>query len=398
MACRCLSAYLRARTEHWMKIGIWLAPVPLLFACAEIGVPARHFIDVVDVKAGERHTCALTSAGAVKCWGFNHDGQLGDGTQSDRGTPVDVVGLTSGAKAIATGWRHSCAITSVGGVKCWGNNHDGQVGDGTKEDRKTPQDVVGLLARATAIAAGERHTCVVTETGGVKCWGHNHDGQLGDGTRKDRVTPVDVIGLTSGVASITAGWRHTCALTTLGGVKCWGNNHDGQLGNGTENDSPAPVDVVGLTSGVTAIAARWRHTCALMSAGGVKCWGGNHRGQLGDGTRRDRNAPVDVAGLTHGVKAIACGWGHNCALLTDGGVKCWGGNHEGQLGDGTGKDRHAPVDVVMAPSEVTAVTAGGEHTCAVAKGAIFCWGANEDGQLGDGTFKNSLALKPEPSD
>ncbi len=398
MACRAFSIYSRAWTKRRMRIVMLLAPVPILSACAEIGVPPRLAIDMVDVKAGERHTCALTSSGGVKCWGFNHDGQLGDGTDTDRGTPVDVAGLTSGAKVIVTGWRHSCAVTSLGGVKCWGNNHDGQVGDGSKEDRRTPQDVVGLLERTIAIAAGERHSCAVTTTGGVKCWGQNHDGQLGDGTRRDRVTPVDVIGLTTGVAAITAGWRHTCALTTTGGVKCWGNNHDGQLGNGTENDSPSPVDVVGLTSGVRAIAGRWRHTCALTSAGGVKCWGGNHHGELGDGSRRDSNTPVDVAGLTQGVKAIASGWRHNCALMTDGGIKCWGNNHEGQLGDGTGKDRYAPVDVVLVPGGATAVTAGGEHTCALVKGTVFCWGANEDGQLGDGTFKNTLALRPEPSD
>lgn len=367
----------------------------VLPACSEVGVQTHPLTDLVDIKAGERHTCALTSTGSVKCWGFNHDGQLGDGKESDRSMPSDVVGLTSGAKAIAAGWRHTCAITSGGGVKCWGNNNDGQVGDGTEVDRRTPQDVVGLLTQVTAITAGERHSCALTTSGGVKCWGNNHDGELGDGTRKDRVTPVDVKGLTTGVAAISAGWRHSCALTTAGGVKCWGNNHDGQLGDGTENDSPAPVDVPGLTSGVLAIAARWRHTCALTSGGGVKCWGGNHHGEVGDGTRADRYTPVDVAGLTSGVKAIASGWRHVCALMADGGVKCWGSNHEGQLGDGTGIDRKTPVDVVAIMVGVTVIAAGGQHTCALKQGGITCWGENEDGQLGDGTFKSTLAAKAE---
>jgi alpha-tubulin suppressor-like RCC1 family protein len=251
------------------------------------------------------------------------------------------------------------------------------------------------MTRVTAIVAGERHTCALTTNGGVKCWGNNHDGQLGDGTRKDRVTPVDVKGLTSGVTAITAAWRHTCALTSAGGMKCWGNNHDGQLGDGTNNDSPVPVDVAGLTSGVSAISARWRHTCALTSAGGVKCWGGNHDGVVGDGTRTDRSAPVEVVGLTSGVKALASGWRHVCVLMTDGNAKCWGSNHEGQLGDGTGVDQKRPVDVAQIPSGIVAITAGGQHTCALTRGSVTCWGENEDGQLGDGTFKSTLAAKAE---
>ncbi|MGH7147275.1 MAG: RCC1 domain-containing protein, partial [Nitrospiraceae bacterium] len=138
--------------------------------------------------------------------------------------------LRTGVVAIEAGWHHTCALTTTGRVNCWGNNHDGQLGDGTEVDRSTPQDVVGLMSKVTAIAAGERHTCALATAGGVKCWGNNHDHQLGDGTGVDRVTPVDVTGLTSGVQAITAGSRHTCALTTAGGVKCWGNNHDGQLG------------------------------------------------------------------------------------------------------------------------------------------------------------------------
>ena len=384
--------------KSWVRAWWSLIAVVILEACAEIGPPAHLLTDVVEIRAGDRHTCALTSAGGVKCWGYNHDGQLGDGQGSDRSRPVDVVGLTNGAKAITAGWRTTCAVTTTGGAKCWGNNHDGQLGDGTQIDRNTPQDVVGLLARVTSIRTGERHTCALTVTGGVKCWGNNHDGQLGDGTRKDKVTPVDVMGLTTGVTAITTGWRHSCALTSTGGVKCWGSNHDGQLGDGTETDRVIPVDVTGLTSGVTTITARWRHTCALTSTGRVKCWGNNHVGQLGDGTKHDRNTPVEVVGLANGIKAIAAGWNHVCALTPAGSMKCWGSNHEGQLGDGTGVDRKGPVDVVIVPSGIVAIATGGEHSCAVTQGTVTCWGENEDGQLGDGTYKSTLAAKPEVSD
>jgi alpha-tubulin suppressor-like RCC1 family protein len=308
---------------------------------------------------------------------------------------VNVVGLKSGVKAIVAGWRHTCALTSDGGVKCWGNNHDGQLGDGSESDMNAPAEVVGLMSNTTGIAAGERHTCALTSGGGVKCWGNNHEGQLGDGTRIDRVTPVDVVGLTGGVTAITAGWRHTCALTSGGGVKCWGNNHDGQLGDGTDSERLTPVEVKELSSGVLAITARWRHTCALTSGGGVKCWGNNHDGQLGDGTKVGRHAPVDVEGLTSGVKAIAAGWRHTCTLMSDGGVKCWGNNHEGQLGDGTGTDKRTAVDVTGLGSGAIAIAAGGQHTCAAGANWMQCWGDNEDGQLGDGTFKGTLAVRGE---
>ena len=366
-----------------------------MVSCASMGEAPSAPVALVDIKSGERHSCVLTAAGGVKCWGNNHDGQLGDGTHADHGTPVNVVGLTSGVKAISAGWRHTCAVTTADRVVCWGNNHDGQLGDGTRVDRKKPEDVLGLMSAITALATGERHTCALTTSGGVKCWGNNHDGELGDGTKVDRVTPLDVVGLTSGVTAISAGWRHTCALTTAGGVKCWGNNHDGQLGDGTETDRQTPVDVAGLSSGVTAISARWRHTCALTTAGGVKCWGGNHDGQLGLGTRNDANTPTEVVELTSGVKAISAGWRHVCALTSNGDVKCWGGNHDGQLGDRTGIDRKAPVDVVMVPGRSIAIAAGGQHTCAMDSKTITCWGENEDGQLGDGTFKNSLTVKSE---
>jgi alpha-tubulin suppressor-like RCC1 family protein len=310
--------------------------------------PQQGFsINAKQVSAGYGHTCALTSAGGVKCWGWNTSGQLGDGTTITRSIPVDVTGLTSGVTAISAGYLHTCALTSNGGVKCWGENDSGELGDGSTTNRHTPVVVSGLTSGVTTISAGYSHTCALTSAGGVKCWGDNELGQLGDGTTTNQTTPVDVSGLTSGVIAVSAGHFHSCAITSTGDVKCWGLNGVGQLGDGTTTNHYTPVDVSGLTSGAAAISARGDFTCTLTSAGGVKCWGDNRDGQLGNGTTSESTTPVDVSSLANGVTAVSAGGKHTCALTSSGGVKCWGDNEYGQLGDGTTTNRSTPVDVVF---------------------------------------------------
>ncbi len=337
------------------------------------------------VSAGDSFTCALTTGGGVRCWGANGNGQLGNGTTENSTTPVDVIGLASGVKAISTGQAHACALTTGGGVQCWGNNGSGELGDGTTTDQHTPVNVSGLTKGVKAIAAGSDHTCALTTAGGVKCWGNNGNGGLGDGTYTDRLKPVNVSGLASGISAITAGDEQTCALTTAGGMKCWGYNDLGELGDGTTTDRPKPVDVSGLASGVIAISAGYDHTCALTT-GGVKCWGANDYGQLGDGTTTEADTPVDVSGLASDINAISAGTEHTCALNTGGGVQCWGFNDSGQVGNGTTDEADTPVDVSGLASGVSAISAGGIHTCALTDGGgVKCWGSNDLGQLGDGT-------------
>ena len=250
------------------------------------------------VSAGDSHTCAVTTAGGLKCWGNNSSGRLGDGTTTNRLTPVDVSGLTSGVAAVSAGYEHTCALTTAGGLKCWGKNGgSGRLGDGTMINRLTPVDVSGLTSGVAAVYAGLTHTCALTAAGGLKCWGSNLHGQVGDGTTTNRLTPVDVSGLTSDVAAVHTSNNHPCAVTTAGGLKCWGYNDFGQLGDGTAIRRLTPVDVSGLNSGVAAVSAGYYHTCALTTVRGLKCWGENVRGQVGDGTTTNRATPVDVVGF-----------------------------------------------------------------------------------------------------
>ncbi len=343
------------------------------------------------LSGGGFYSCALSTTGGVKCWGYNRYGEVGDGTTVQRNTPVNVVGLSSGIMQIASGDYHSCALTSAGGVKCWGFNLYGGLGNGSTIDSSVPVEVIGLTSGVVSISAGRDHTCAVTSGGAVKCWGYNGQGQLGDGTTIDRNVPVDVVGLNTGMMSVAVGGYHSCALSGAGGVKCWGENSGYELGDGTNSQRWEPVDVVDLSSGVGTISAGMFHTCALTTTGGVKCWGQNIYGALGDGANNNQSAPVDVVGLMNGVSEIsATSYYSTCALTTAGGVKCWGDDHLGQLGDGSTVDSNIPVDVVGLASGVSTIAAGGYHACAISiLGEVKCWGWNAFGQLADSILSTS---------
>jgi len=261
-----------------------------------------------DISAGGSHTLALKDDGTVWAWGFNFDGRLGDGTSTQRLTPVQVTGLTD-VTAIAGGGGHSLALKSDGTVWAWGRNNDGQLGDGTTTNRFTPVQVTGLTD-VFKIAAGGSHSLALKSDGTVWAWGFNGNGQLGDGTTTNNSTPVQVTGLT-GVTAIAGGFQHSLALKSDSTVWAWGSNDQGQLGDGTTTQRLTPVQVTGLT-GVSAIAGVGSsNSLALKSNGTVWAWGDNNNFQLGDGKQPGQNfdssVPVQVMGLTSVISIAGSG-------------------------------------------------------------------------------------------
>jgi len=343
--------------------------------------------------AGYGHNCAVTSAGGAMCWGANNYGQLGRGNTTSSSTPVAVTGLSSGVSSIAASNAGTCALTTAGGVKCWGAYAIGV-------SSTTPVDMTGLTSGVVALTGGSSHACALTDTGGVKCWGYNGYGQLGNATTNNSNSPVDVQGLTAGVIAIGTGDNHTCAVTDAGAVKCWGYNLNGQLGNGSYTSSSVPVAVTGLTSGFTAVDGGYGHSCALNASGTVKCWGLASGSQLGNGSTSPSTVttPVDVSGLSDAF-ALTAGSNHTCVLSYSMHLACWGYNSSGEVGDGTTTARSTPTAVpAFAQSTVVGVVAGTYQTCAeLYDGTTKCWGNNTSGQVGDGTVEDPFSGEPTKS-
>jgi alpha-tubulin suppressor-like RCC1 family protein len=371
-----------------LVFGLGLASLPTANAQDRDSVAAKAVANprLIRMAAGSYHTCALTETGRVKCWGDNTRGQLGDGTQMDRLTAVPVLSLAGGLKSVTAGATHTCVLTSSGGIKCWGRGITGALGDGVGLDRYTPAFVSGLSSGAIAVSAGGDHTCAITKPGGVKCWGWNASGQLGDGTKTLRLAPVSVKGFSGKVIALSAGLNYTCAVEDTGRVRCWGGNINRQLGDGTTEERLIPVAVAGLR-GVAAVSASMiaTHTCALTTGGAAFCWGSNRAGQLGDGTEEERTEPVPVVGLAGSVRAIATGNEFTCALLSSGKAQCWGANLGAATLGNDGLQENYLTPVFVKYLDGTSIASGVSHSCAHRKsGGAACWGLNLDGQLGNG--------------
>ncbi len=331
------------------------------------------------VSAGGLHTCAIAQEGSVWCWGDNASGQLGDGSGSG-GSDPRWAQLAAAAVAVSAGGTHSCAVTVDGGLYCWGGNSFGQLGDSTETDSPLPGRV-SLPDQVVGVSAGHLHTCAVLANGRAYCWGKNDTGQLGVGNVIPEScslpgvscakTPQLVQGL-EGVVEISAGGgsegSHSCATLDDRSVWCWGENGDGQVGDGTLVSRNSPVRASDYYN-VVAVTAGERHTCATLLGGEVHCWGAGF------------GEPMRIQSIEH-VSSASAGDGFTCAILDDTTSWCWGGNDLGQLGDGTNQDRVYPSQV-SGVLGIARIAAGGAHACAITdKGQLWCWGSNSHGQVG----------------
>ena len=324
--------------------------------------------------AGGAHTCLITPSGGLKCWGLNSNGQLGNGTTSGTNytytPPVDVIGLGSSVVDVTAGELHTCALTSTGGVKCWGDCY-GPCGTGVT----TPTDIPGLQSGVVQVSAGEMHTCARMNTGAVKCWGMG--GEFEQSPDFSAPMPTDVPGLAK-ATSIESGDGYACALVG-GAARCWGGNMLGELGLGSNvpSDSPMPLPVAGLGSGVLALGTfGGSQSCAIAKGGALLCWGSNDHGQLGNASGVMFSAtPVAVTGLGAGVTRVAASGEWSACAVASGGVRCWGDGSYGQLGNGTTTPSDVPVGVTGLGSGVADVVVGDAHGCAhTSKGDVQCWG------------------------
>lgn len=323
------------------------------------------------------HACVPCAAGSTRAAGD-------DPTDADTTCEEPPTGLS--AVYVSAGESHSCAVTTSGGVMCWGSNQYGQLGDGSLQSSALPVDVQGITGTVVEVSAGGDHSCARTMSGGVWCWGANYSGQLGQGGTQPVLTAMVAGGLSSGVAQISAGWTHTCAVTSSGEALCWGDNYSGQLGHGGGGTSSTfPVTPVGMSSGVAQISAGGAHTCVILSTGGdVWCWGRNNDGQLGLGNTTSRTTPARKQGPYLGASQLEAGKDHTCAVVS-GGVMCWGFNFFGQVTNtGSSSDQDEPVDVSGAQSGYEHVSGGQHHSCGLRMtGAFTCWGLDDESQLGN---------------
>jgi alpha-tubulin suppressor-like RCC1 family protein len=375
-----------------------------IVAGASVNVPVTCTTNTVSpssamVSAGEVNTCALSSSGLVYCWGYNNDGEIGNGTHGSTlvTAPAQVTGL-SGIVGISVGWYHACAVGGNNGAWCWGQDNSGDLGYGNRNLTPfVPVAVVGPsgtspLSGVAAVAAGEAFSCARMQGGSVMCWGTNAQGQLGDNIKESAATaPVPVSNL-SGVKAIAAGATHACALTTAGAVLCWGDDTFGEIGDGNYNTiSPLPSTVPGLPTDIVGITAGYHSTCAIEGSGAIWCWGYDLYGELGVGPPAIKYlTPTPVASLANGATAVATFAYHSCAQI-GGGMQCWG--NEG-LGLGTSvSDNSSTPAFVLNPfgtgplSGVAQMSVGDGFTCALlSSGGVDCWGANNAGQLGNGVI------------
>jgi alpha-tubulin suppressor-like RCC1 family protein len=398
---------------------------PVAAAPAPSPGPEAALTGVRAMATGYYHSCAVLTSGQVRCAGDNGSGQLGGGN-TDIETATVVVrnptntGPLTGVTQVAGGVDHTCALLTSREVRCWGDNDSGQLGDGTLTDRLYPVPVKspsgpGRLTGVVQISADADRTCAVIQGGLARCWGDNDAGQIGDGTAgtdRRRPRPVRAVtgtGVLTGVSQIDVGYYLTCARLTNGQARCWGQNVEGGLGDGTVTERHRPVVVrtvagAGALAGVRQISAGAYHSCATLTNGQVRCWGYGGDGQLGIGTTAEHHRPVVVRtisgpGALVGVAQVAAGYYHTCARLTSGQARCWGNNGYFEVGNGLEDMIDVPRPTPVRNTQDSAALVGVRqlhatdfHTCVtLTNGQGRCWGYDETGAL-SGPTNGSSAL------
>jgi alpha-tubulin suppressor-like RCC1 family protein len=363
---------------------------------------------VAAIATGDDHTCAVSTKGAVRCWGAPGYGRLGqpgyDETIGDDEPPSDWDPVAAGDDviAIAAGTQHTCVLRSTGTVLCWGYNSYGQLGLGHTMSIGDDEPVLSggdlPLEDLIAIASGDGHNCALDGDGAVWCWGSNSSGQLGTGDTTslgddetlEALAPVDLPGV---AVEIVAGSEHSCARLDDGKISCWGRAAEGQLGYGTpdaigDDESPASAGTVDLGGVAIDIDTEHDHTCAVLEGGTVRCWGNNSSGQLGYGDTKnvgDRKTPAEIGDVMLDddiAVAIETGSGFTCALLDDGDVRCWGTSSGIGVEDLYG-DQYVPQARTKIGGPVRTLSAGADYDCVILDSAAMrCWGSNTGAVLG----------------
>ena len=328
------------------------------------------------------HSLAIQTDGTLWAWGYNGYGELGDGTNVDKNSPMQI-GIATNWTSISAGGAHSLAIKTDGSLWAWGLNGLGQLGDGTTTNTNSPVQI-GTATNWASISAGFYYTLAIKTDGSLWAWGKNFNGQLGDGTNTDKYSPVQ-IGTATNWASISAGETHSLAIKTDGSLWAWGENLFGQLGDGTNGyytSKNSPVHIGSATSWAS-ISAGGFHSLAIKTDGSLWAWGFNYHGELGDGTTTDTNSPVQIGTETNWA-SINAAETHSFAIKNDGSLWAWGNNFSGELGDGTYIETHSPVQIGTETNwaSISSVI----HSLAIKTDrSLWAWGYNVYGQLGDGT-------------
>lgn len=343
---------------------------------------------VLDIQTNAHHSCLLAADGSVYCWGSNARGQLGIGTFDSQATPAKVVGLPEAVKSITLGFTHSCALTGSGTVYCWGDATKVGAGEAVVADAAQPLEVQGLVGAVSEVAAGEDLSCALLASGTVQCWGLVRYGGLGDGVTKSSKRAVAVSNL-SDVSSLSVGGDFACAIQA-GVAYCWGNGGNGRLGNGGGSSS-TPILVANLGGASKRVLAGQSHACAVLTSDKVQCWGACYSGRCGFVGLASQTTPayvVDNKNTALSYTKVYIGPTSGCGLPTTGGsMHCWGQTPWRTL--------YSSTPITEIPADVKNVSIADGHVCTVyADATAYCAGANTYGQLGDGTVIGRTKMEP----